>query len=184
MRRLLDEEFKKYFGGLREQSRPAEDHLPSPPPSSPSAPPANQLEVIPPPQPSSPSPQSPSPSPQSDALTERIFPDTPPLSPDSSVDPISIFDTLESLITQFPRTTTASIPQGAYTIGSHYFDPEEIRNAITGQNSTSCIPVFLPNSAIPISSGILLQSFPSFLRFHPRNRLIKSHPSLPTTRCT
>ncbi|XP_018352132.1 PREDICTED: WAS/WASL-interacting protein family member 1-like, partial [Trachymyrmex septentrionalis] len=234
-RRLLDEEFRKYLGGSREQSRPAEDHLPSP--SSPPAPPANQLEVIPPPQPPSPSPQPSSPLPQtplsppqtpsppprspspvfSDALMERIFPDTPPLSPDSSVDPIPISprgilpptnstdsvefleeispppprsyfqilenDTLESLISQFPRTTTASIPQGAYTIGPHYFDPEEIRNAITGQNSISCIPPELRQS-IPSSSGILLQSFPSFLRFHPRNRLIKSHPILPTTRCT
>ncbi|KYN39712.1 hypothetical protein ALC56_05890 [Trachymyrmex septentrionalis] len=101
-------------GGSREQNRPAEDHLPpppsSPPPSSPSAPPANQLKVIPSPQPPSPSPQPPSLSPQSpspppqtpsppprspssafsDALTERIFPDTPPLSSDLLVDPIPI----------------------------------------------------------------------------------------------
>ncbi|KYN32842.1 hypothetical protein ALC56_12795, partial [Trachymyrmex septentrionalis] len=38
------------------------------------------------------------------------------------------------------------IPQGAYTIGPHYFDPLEIRHAITGQASTSSFPVFLPNS--------------------------------------
>ncbi|KYN35712.1 hypothetical protein ALC56_09912, partial [Trachymyrmex septentrionalis] len=52
-----------------------------------------------------------------------------------------------------PRsTTTAPIPRGAYTISPHYFDPAEIRNAITGQTSTSCIPVFLPNSSSPIHS--------------------------------
>ncbi|KYN42560.1 hypothetical protein ALC56_03019 [Trachymyrmex septentrionalis] len=53
-------------------------------------------------------------------------------------------DTLESLITQFPRTTIASIPQGAYTIGPHYFDPEEIRNATKTQH-----PVSLYSSRIP-----------------------------------
>ncbi|XP_018338853.1 PREDICTED: sulfated surface glycoprotein 185-like [Trachymyrmex septentrionalis] len=226
--RLLDEKFRRYLGGSREQSRPAEDHLPSPPPSSPPAPPAipNQLEVIPPPQRPSPQPHSPSPQPPSsppqtpspplqtfsppprspspvfsDSLTERIFPDTPPLSPDSSIDPIpqknSVPDKLygqrgvlrgysstptyiiflnprvtlssqSSLISQFPRTTTASISQGAYTIGPYYFDPEKIRNAITGQNSTSCIPVFLPNSANPFLVPVeffynlfLLPPFPS-----------------------
>ncbi|XP_018341338.1 PREDICTED: proline-rich receptor-like protein kinase PERK12 [Trachymyrmex septentrionalis] len=146
--RLLDEEFKKYLGDSREQGRQAEDHSLPPPPSSPPAPPANQSEVIPPllQTPSSP-PQTPSPpfrSPLSaflDALTESIFPDTPPQSSDSSIPisprgisfptnstdsvefleeippppPRSYFsilesDTLESLITQFPRTTTASIP--------------------------------------------------------------------------
>ncbi|XP_018347280.1 PREDICTED: proline-rich protein 36-like [Trachymyrmex septentrionalis] len=179
-RRLLDEEYKRYLG----KSRPAEDRLPPLSSSSPPAPPANQAKVIPPPPrtpsppqlpPSSP-PRSPSPA-FSDALTERIFPDTPPQSsesshpisprrspsPTNSTDsvefleeilpppPRSYFrilesDTFESLIFQFPRITTASIPQGAYIIGPHYFDPEEIRNAITGQASTSSIPVFLPNS--------------------------------------
>ncbi|KYN37933.1 hypothetical protein ALC56_07691, partial [Trachymyrmex septentrionalis] len=116
-------------------------------------------EVIPPPPrtpsppqlPPSPPPRSPSPA-FSDALTERIFPNTPPQSSDSSHPPPRSYfrilesDTFELLITQFPRITTASISQGAYTIGLHYFNPEELRNAITGQTSTSCIPVFLPNS--------------------------------------
>ncbi|XP_018337472.1 PREDICTED: formin-like protein 7 [Trachymyrmex septentrionalis] len=157
------------------QSRPVEDHLPPLPSSPPPAPPANQAKLIPPP-PRTPSPPQPPPSPPprtpspafSDALTERIFPDTPPQSsesshpisprrspsPTNSTDsvefleeilpppPRSYFrilesDTFESLISQFPRVTTASIPQGAYTIGPHYFDPQEIRNAITGQSPTS-----------------------------------------------
>ncbi|KYN38450.1 hypothetical protein ALC56_07177 [Trachymyrmex septentrionalis] len=90
--------------------------------------------------------------PFSDALTERIFPDTPPQSSElSHPPPRSYFrilesDTFESLISQFPQVTTASIPQGAYTIGPHYFDPQEIRNAISGQAPTSSIPVFHPNS--------------------------------------
>ncbi|KYN39301.1 hypothetical protein ALC56_06310, partial [Trachymyrmex septentrionalis] len=156
---------------------------PSPPPQTPSLP-----------------PRFPSPA-FSDALTERIFPDTSPLSLDSSINPIPISpkgipsptnstdsmefleeefppppprsyfrilesDTLESLISQFPRTTTAFIPEGTNTIGPHYFDPEEIRNAITGQHSLlySCIPPEFPQS-VPSFSGILLQSFPSFLHF-------------------
>ena len=180
----MDEEYKRYLGHSQGQSRPAEDHLPPLPSSSPPARPANQAKLIPPPPrtpsppqlPPSPPPRTPSPA-FSDALTERIFPDTPPQSsesshpisprrspsPTNSTDsvefleeilpppPRSYFrilesDTLESLISQFPRVTTASIPQGAYTIGPHYFDPQELRNAITGQSSTSCIPVFLPNS--------------------------------------
>ena len=186
-RRLLDEEYKRYFGHSQGQSRPAEDHLPPLPSSSPPAPPANQAKVIPspprtpsPPQlPPSPPPRSPSPA-FSDALTERIFPDTPPESsesshpisprrspsPTNSTDSVEFLeeilpslrsyfrilesDTFESLISQFPRVTTASIPQGAYTIGPHYFDPQEIRNAITGRSPTSNIPVFLPNSTHPI----------------------------------
>ena len=184
-RRLLDEEYKRYLGHSQEQSRPAEDRLPPLPSSSPPAPPANQLKVIPPPPrippqlPPSPPLRSPS-SAFSDALTERIFPDTPlqssesshPISPRRSPSPTnstdsvefleeilpslrSYFrilesDTFESLISQFPRVTTASIPQGAYTIGPHYFDPREIRNAITGRSPTSNIPVFLPNSTHPI----------------------------------
>ncbi|KYN40059.1 hypothetical protein ALC56_05546 [Trachymyrmex septentrionalis] len=151
-RRLLDEEYKRYLGHSQGQSRPAEDRLPPLPSSSPPAPPADQLKVIPPP-PRTPSPPQLPPSPPlrspspafSDALTERIFPDTPP-PPPRSYFRILESDTLESLISQFPRVTTASIPQGAYTIGPHYFDPQEIRNAITGQASTSSIPVFLPNS--------------------------------------
>ncbi|XP_018343024.1 PREDICTED: putative uncharacterized protein DDB_G0294196 [Trachymyrmex septentrionalis] len=162
-RKLLDEEYKRYLG----KNRPVEDHLPPLSSSSPSAPPANQAKVIPPPPrtpsppqlPPSPPPRTPSPA-FSDALTERIFPDTPPQSsesshpisprrspsPTNSTDsvefleeilpppPRSYFrilesDTFESLISQFPRVTAASIPQGAYTIGPHYFDPQEIRNA-------------------------------------------------------
>ncbi|XP_018357099.1 PREDICTED: uncharacterized protein LOC108757184 [Trachymyrmex septentrionalis] len=121
------------------------------------------------------SPRTPSPA-FPDALTGRILSDLQPqssdsfhptsprsLSPTNSTDsvefleeippppPRSYFrilesDTFESLISQFPRVTTASIPQGAYTIGPHYFDPQEIRNAITGRSPTSNIPVFLPNS--------------------------------------
>ncbi|KYN44224.1 hypothetical protein ALC56_01346 [Trachymyrmex septentrionalis] len=131
----------------------------------------------------------------SDALTERIFPDTPPQSsesshpisprrspsPTNSTDsvefleeilpppPRSYFrilesDTFESLISQFPRVTTASIPQGAYTIGPHYFDSQELRKAITGQASTSSIPVFLPNSthAILVPVKFFNNLFPSF----------------------
>ena len=182
-RKLLDEEYKRYLG----KSRPAEDRLPPLPSSSPPTPPANQLKVIPPP-PRTPSPpqlppfpplRSPSPA-FSDALTERIFPDTPPQSsesshpisprrspsPTNSTDSVEFLeeilpslrsyfrilesDTFESLISQFPRVTTASIPQGAYTIGPHYFDPQEIRNAITSQSPTSSIPVFLPTSIHPI----------------------------------
>ena len=96
-RRLLDEEFQRYLGGSRDRSRPAEDEL-LPLPSSPSAPPAlsNPLEIIPPSQTPSPllqTPSHPTRSPSSaftDALTERIFPDTPPLSLDSSINSIPI----------------------------------------------------------------------------------------------
>ena len=204
----MDEEYKRYLGHSQGQSCPAEDRLPPLPSSSPPAPPANQPEVIPlPPRtpshpqlPPSPPPRSPSPA-FSDALTERIFPNTPPQSSDSShpisprrspsptnstdsvefleeippPPPRSYFrildsDTLESLITQFPRITTASISQGAYTIGLHYFNPEELRNAITGQTSTSSIPVFLPNSthAILVPVKFFNNLFPpSSARFHP-----------------
>ena len=207
-RRLLDEEYKRYLGHSQghSQSRPVEDHLP--PSSPPPAPPDNQAKLIPPPPripsppqlPPFPPPRTPSPA-FSDALTERIFPDTPPQSsesshpisprrspsPTNSTDsvefleeippppPRSYFqilesDTLESLISQFPRTTTVSIPEGAYTIGPHYFDPQEIRNAITGQASTSRIPVFLPNSthAILVPVKFFNNLFPpSSARFHP-----------------
>ncbi|KYN32550.1 hypothetical protein ALC56_13031 [Trachymyrmex septentrionalis] len=105
-RRLLDEEYKRYSQG---QSRPAEDHLPPLPSSSPPAPPANQAKLIPPP-PRTPSPpqlppslylllpppRTPSPA-FSDALTERIFPDTSPqLSESSHPPPRSYFRILES----------------------------------------------------------------------------------------
>ncbi|XP_018343287.1 PREDICTED: neural Wiskott-Aldrich syndrome protein-like [Trachymyrmex septentrionalis] len=188
-RKLLDEEFKRYLGSSQEQNRPAEGRLPPVPSSSPPAPPANHPDTaspIPlPPQGPSPSPPQAPPSPPprtpssafSDALTEGIFPDTPPQSSDSfhptpprgpsptnstdSVEfleeippppPRSYFrilesDTFESLISQFPRVTTASIPQGAYTIGPHYFDPHEIRNANTGRSPISNIS--------PYSSQIL-----------------------------
>ncbi|KYN38476.1 hypothetical protein ALC56_07153, partial [Trachymyrmex septentrionalis] len=177
--------------------------------------PANQPEVIPPPPrtpsppqlPRSPLPRSSSPA-FSDALTERIFLDTPPQSCDSSISispkrspsptkstdsvefleeilppPLRSYfrilesDTFESLITQFPRITTASIPQGAYTIGPHYFDHEEIRNAITGQTSTSCIPVLLPNSpnAFLVPVGFFNNLFsPSFVSIH---EIYKAKPS-------
>ncbi|KYN50589.1 hypothetical protein ALC57_09943, partial [Trachymyrmex cornetzi] len=105
---------------------------------------------------SSPPPRLPSPiepaSPAlSEALTLRIFPDTPPLTPDPP--PRSYFflqesDSFESLIRQFPRTTEP-IPEGTYTIGPHYFDPQEIRRAIAAIPLHSEITVFIPNSAYP-----------------------------------
>ncbi|KYN40079.1 hypothetical protein ALC56_05486 [Trachymyrmex septentrionalis] len=64
--------------GFTRTGSSAEDHSPPSPSSSPPAPPANQPEVIPP------SLRSPSPA-FSDALTERIFPNTPTQSSDSSI---------------------------------------------------------------------------------------------------
>jgi len=39
-------------------------------------------------------------------------------------------DSFESLVRQFPRTTEP-ILEGIFTIGRHYFDPQEIRRGIT-----------------------------------------------------
>ncbi|KYN09539.1 hypothetical protein ALC57_18358 [Trachymyrmex cornetzi] len=162
-RELLDVAFQEY---LRDISRVEDAPQPSysPPSALPTPPPQQQnienIEAIPP----SPPPRSPSPA-FSDALTERIFSDTPPPTPDSflqsapssprppsptdstsSVEILEEFpaasprltrryiqpgDSFDAVISHFPRITNP-LPPGIYTIGPNYFDPEELRAAITG----------------------------------------------------
>ncbi|XP_018304262.1 formin-like protein 14 [Mycetomoellerius zeteki] len=86
-RKHLDQAYQEYRENLRDQSNPAKDALAPPPPPASLAQPSQQgLETIPPLSPSPP-PRSPSPA-FSDALTERIFPDTPLPTSDSSIQSI------------------------------------------------------------------------------------------------
>jgi len=58
------------------------------------------------------------------------------------------YQSLESLITQFPPHTDP-LPSGLYTIGPDNFDLNEVREIITAQDPDSIIPVFLPNYPFP-----------------------------------
>jgi len=58
-----------------------------------------------------------------------------------------LHESLETLITQFPRTDP--LPSGAYTIESDDFDLVEIREIIATQDPDFLIPIFFPNSPFP-----------------------------------
>jgi len=199
-RRLLNEAYAEYLRGLTSRNDNDNNHndnndnnqqhssitVPSaPPPPSTSSP--NQL----PSPPRSPTPPVIEPDSSHSALTQRIFPDSPPPSIRSfsppSYSPISspeepprpVFPTnsttssvefieeihipsphsrhyyhydphqpLDTLIRQFPQRTTP-LPPDSYFVGPDSFDLSEIRTIISGQDSDTIVPVFLPTSPFP-----------------------------------
>jgi len=66
---------------------------------------------------------------------------------------------LDTLIRQFPQRTTPLLPD-SYFVGPDSFDLSEIRIIISGQDSDTIIPVFLPTS--PFLYDVLYDSFLTF----------------------
>ncbi|XP_018307773.1 extensin-like [Mycetomoellerius zeteki] len=88
------------------------------------------------------------PSPADSTSSVEILEEFPPPPSQRNRFPIYPGDTFDSVINRFDRTTDP-LPQGTYTIGPDYFDPEEIRAAIAEQPPGTHIPVFIPSSPFP-----------------------------------
>jgi len=113
---------------------------PDTPPRTPSISPPSYSPVY------SPRPPSPANSTTSSVeFIEEIY--TPPPRPRQyyRYDP---YESLESLITQFPPRTTP-LASGSFTIGPDNIDLTEVRRVIESQDPDSVIPVYLPNSPFP-----------------------------------